>query len=466
MVMPLMDHQAPIHLGEPRVDAPSRIGSQVQSTLEPIVAALGHFLPRALDAARRTALWEQTTKAANLTLVAEVLRRVEKREQDGRELGPDPWNGAQGVAGVQTGIELVDPTAEFPNVLVEQLELSDLLADFELQGVEIHRFPDQGEGFVGGCAQVPGEILDERSAARLVTRRMASDEPDQAPRLGRQHPARIEVLAEHGPRQSGPQIGQHGLEGRAGPADQIEQAPLAGTQTVLVALALFGETPQGMLLGAGHEDWFERGAAEVGYGPQDIGVAGVCLSIFAQVSAQRLDALPLDPDHADAGAHEPERHRKPRHPGRLQDRLHLSTVRQAGPHFVEERAQRLGREAEADGRADGLAMVEDLGDVVAADRQVDADGALEHGTSSGQADPDRAALSCVSFVADHRRHHLVTLARSAAPDRARAEPRRDDRGSLKLFRSWPKLIRGGDIAPNPGAGAGPQSHRQGGRSAP
>jgi hypothetical protein len=69
-------------------------------------------------------------------------------------------------------------------------------------------------------------------------------------------------------------------------------------------------------------------------------------------------------------------------------------------------------------------------------------------------------------IGHHHRHHFVTLARSAAPDRERAEPRRDDRGSLKLFRSWPKLICGGDMAPNPGTGAGPRSRRQGGRLAP
>jgi hypothetical protein len=35
---------------------------------------------------------------------------------------------------------------------------------------------------------------------------------------------------------------------------------------------------------------------------------------FFQEPAQRLDALTLDPDHADAGAREPERHGEPGHP--------------------------------------------------------------------------------------------------------------------------------------------------------
>ena len=44
VMVPLVDHQAPVHFGEVRVDSARYVGRQVQSPLEAIIAALGDAL--------------------------------------------------------------------------------------------------------------------------------------------------------------------------------------------------------------------------------------------------------------------------------------------------------------------------------------------------------------------------------------------------------------------------------------
>jgi hypothetical protein len=128
--------------------------------------------------------------------------------------------------------------------------------------------------------------------------------------------------------------------------------------------------------GVGHVDRVGGRAAEQRDGAEHVGVGGVGLGVLAEVAAQRADALALDTDHRDPGRLEPMGDREPGHAGRLHHREDGAVRRQPVPQAGDQASEAVGRQAEADRLAVRASAVEDAGDVIATDGEVDADGAL------------------------------------------------------------------------------------------
>lgn len=146
----------------------------------------------------------------------------------------------------------------------------------------------------------------------------------------------------------------------------------------------------------------ETRAAESGDRGEDMGVGEIGPGVFGQVAAQRLDALALHPRDRDAGVGEPVGDGEPAHAGGLRHRLHGVALGEAGGRAGDEGVEGDGVVAEAQRPADGSAVLEDLGDVVAADGEVDANGSAGHREAPFARGEPRAA-GTVRFVIRGRR---------------------------------------------------------------
>jgi hypothetical protein len=85
----------------------------------------------------------------------------------------------------------------------------------------------------------------------MVAGGILGDEADQGVAAHLDDPMRIEELGQNRQRQPRHGVGQDRLEGGAGPADQIQDAPARGADLLLIAVALFGQALQGVVIGAG-----------------------------------------------------------------------------------------------------------------------------------------------------------------------------------------------------------------------
>lgn len=128
----------------------------------------------------------------------------------------------------------------------------------------------------------------------------------------------------------------------------------------------------------GDVDGVEPRAAEAGDGGEDVRVGEIGLGVFGEVASKRLDPLALDAGDGDTGVGQPVGDGEPTHAGRLHHRLHGIALGEAGRRAGDEGVEGSGIVTEAQRPADGSAVLEDLGDMLAADGEVDADGSLGH----------------------------------------------------------------------------------------
>lgn len=118
--------------------------------------------------------------------------------------------------------------------------------------------------------------------------------------------------------------------------------------------------------------------AKAGDRGEDVGVSEIGLCVLREIAAERLDPLALDPGDRDAGVREPVCDGKPAHTGRLHHRLYDVVLAEPGHSTRDEGVERRGIVAEAQRSAEGSAVLEDLGDMLAADGEVNADGSGCH----------------------------------------------------------------------------------------
>ena len=113
-------------------------------------------------------------------------------------------------------------------------------------------------------------------------------------RRAAQDGVRVHPALQKGEGEPGPEVGQDALEGRRGPANQVEQAALGAGDRVLDAAALLGEPLQGMAPGHGDVDGVEPRAAEDRNGGEDMRVGEIGLGVLGEIAAQSaLTRLPL-----------------------------------------------------------------------------------------------------------------------------------------------------------------------------
>lgn len=224
----------------------------------------------------------------------------------------------------------------------------------------------------------------------------------------------IKPAPQQGQGKARPQVRQHALEGRRRPADEVDQTALAGGDAVLKAAALLGEPLERMAPGGGNVHRVETRSPEAGHGGQHLGVGEIGLGVLREVAAQCPDALALHARDLDARIRKPMGDREPAHAGRLHHGLHAVGVLEAGGGAGNEGIEGRRVVSEAQRWAEGSSVLEDLGDVIAADGEIDADGSVGHreapwlgknraplaqsGPSSVTAAPARAAppQSCYS----------------------------------------------------------------------
>ena len=153
---------------------------------------------------------------------------------------------------------------------------------------------------------------------------------------------------QHGKGQVGPEVRQHGFQSWTGPAHEVEQPALDGSQFIFKALALTGQALECMSLGIEHVDRIGGHAAEQWDGTEHVRIGGIGLGVLAEVAAQRTDALALDPDDLDPGLLEPVGDREPGHAGRLHDGGDGAVRRHPVTQLGDEVAEAVGRQPEAD----------------------------------------------------------------------------------------------------------------------
>lgn len=100
--------------------------------------------------------------------------------------------------------------------------------------------------------------------------------------------------------------------------------------------------------------------------------------MLGEIAAQRLDTLALDPGYRNAAVGEPARDRKPAHAGGLHDGQGAVTGTDARERLRDEGRERACVVTEADRPADRPAVIVDLGNMIATDGEVDADGSVGH----------------------------------------------------------------------------------------
>jgi hypothetical protein len=166
-------------------------------------------------------------------------------------------------------------------------------------------------------------------------------------------------------------------------------------------------------------------------------------AVLREVAAQRLDALALHARDLDACIREPMGDGEPAHAGGLHHRLHVVGVLEAGDGTGHEGIEGRRIVAEAKRRAERPPVVQDLGDVVAANGEIDADGSLGHREAPWLGRTARRWHSQVchpwpSRPPRLRRHNRVTLAPSARPGRADWRHGHETiLGSLRVFEPEP-----------------------------
>ena len=186
---------------------------------------------------------------------------------------------------MKLGVEGGDAAFELGHGIQMAGDEIDLDGDLGLQLGEVDVTTVQRPGLAGRSLQTVDEGVDDGTAVRVVAAGVAGDEAHQRRAARREHGVGIEPGAQERERQAGAQIRQHRLERGCGPAQEIEQAPLAGGDEVLQAAALFGQALQGMALGRRDVDRIEARAAEGGHGGEQMGIGEVGLGVLAEVSA-------------------------------------------------------------------------------------------------------------------------------------------------------------------------------------
>jgi hypothetical protein len=100
--------------------------------------------------------------------------------------------------------------------------------------------------------------------------------------------------------------------------------------------------------------------------------------VLREVAAQCPGTLALHARDLDTRIREPMGDREPAHAGGLHHRLHAVRLAEPGGGAGNEGVEGCWVVAEAQRRTEGSSVLEDLGDVIAADGEIDADGSLGH----------------------------------------------------------------------------------------
>ena len=254
----------------------------------------------------------------------------------------------------------------------------DLDGDLGLELDEVDMGAVQGARLSGGVAQAIDESVDKGAAAGMIAAGVPGDEAGDDGLARGEHRIGIEPAPQQGQGEARPQVRQHALEGRRGPADEVDQAALAGGDAVLKAAALLREPLERMAPGGGNVHRIETRSPEAGHGGQHLGVGKVGLGVLREVAAQRLDALALDARDLDACIREPMGDGEPAHAGGLHHRLHGVGVAEPGGGAGNEGIEGRRVVPKAQRRAERPPVLEDLGDVIAANGEIDADGSVGH----------------------------------------------------------------------------------------
>lgn len=223
------------------------------------------------------------------------------------------------------------------------------------------------------------------------------------------------------------------------------------------------------LLAAGMCTGSRRGPPKPGMAASTWASARSVGAVLREVPAQRLDALALHARDLDARIREPMSDREPAHAGGLHDGLHGVGVAEPGGGAANESVEGCRVVAEAQRRTEGSSVLEDLGDGIAADGEIDADGSRGH-RKAPWLGKNRAPLAWVRSVIrgrrappGPRRHNRVTLAPSARPGGADCVTvtRRSSDLSGSSSPNRPGSRRHPHLVPlRPGTGSDPRSHRR------
>jgi hypothetical protein len=246
-----------------------------EGAFDPVVAALGDPLTRPLGAAAVGAAGKEAAEAADVTLGAEAVGGVEHADQDGGEVLADPGNGAKDIVRLEFCVEHLDAAVEVADGLDVGEHSVDLDGDFRLELDEVDMGAVQDASLSGGVAQTLDESIDERAAAGMIATGVPGDGADDDGFARGEHRVGVEPLPQQGQGETCPQVRQDALEGRRGPTDKVDQAPLAGGDPVLEAAALLGEPLERMAPGGGDMHRVETRPPEAGHGGQHLGVGEV-----------------------------------------------------------------------------------------------------------------------------------------------------------------------------------------------
>ena len=320
-MMALVHHQPPVHGGQLGIDLARRVGRDIESAFDAIAAALRDALSRPVDAARGILGRKQPAEAADVALIAKARARCQHTDEQWREGRADPRNRAQRIRGVQALIKHLNPPLEISDVAIKEAHQLDFLPDLNLQCVEIDLLFMEGDGIARRLFQRFDQLLHKRSAVGMVSSGVPGDESRENVAPGLENALRIEELAQQRQRQARHGIRERRFQRWAGPADKIEHAPARGADGVLVTMPLLGKPLQRMMVGRRDVNRIETRSTEIRDRAQNMGVDVVRLGMLAQVLAQCLDPLPIDPDHLDAGALQLRGDRKPRPFRRAPSRL-------------------------------------------------------------------------------------------------------------------------------------------------